>query len=89
MSIASYVIAATTLVFAGLVLFWVMRADESERPKPSPERLRRSPDESPTGPDDATTALRKAVEAGEAAAREKNKPGRDGSSRSQPRREVD
>jgi hypothetical protein len=42
MSIASYVIAATTLVFAGLVLFWVMRADESERPKPSPERLRRA-----------------------------------------------
>jgi hypothetical protein len=43
-----------------------MRADETERPKPASERLRRSPDESPT-PDDATTALRKAVEAGEAA----------------------
>jgi hypothetical protein len=53
-------------VFAGLILFWVMRADETERPKPASERLRRSPDESPT-PDDATTALRKAVEAGEAA----------------------
>jgi hypothetical protein len=76
MSVAGYVIAAATLVFAGLILFWVTRADGTERRKASPKRLRRSPDENPTSPDDPNTALKEAVDAGKAAARE-NKPKRD------------
>jgi hypothetical protein len=75
MSLAGFLIAFATLVAAGFVIVWIIRAERTdEQPaKPRPEPARTEDDDRVR--DDPVSALKRAVEAGEAEAR-RGKPGR-------------
>ena len=74
MNEAAYLIAAVTLGGLALVVFWIIRADDGDPPRPS--GASQAVEKNPRPPDDPGRALREAVEAGERAA--VKKPGEKG-----------
>jgi hypothetical protein len=76
MSLTGFLIALATLVAAGIVIFWIIRTDRADaqtaKPRPKPAQ---TGDEKPVD-DDPTSALKRAVRAGEAAAARGGKLGR-------------
>jgi hypothetical protein len=74
MSHAGFLIAFATLAAAGIVIYWIVRADKADDKAAKPPPARRAEQE-PVG-DDPGSALKRAVEAGEAA---RGKAERDGS----------